>query len=102
MDGRQQVHDRGGVGASHPKVDERDALGGNVGHGLVASADGDVEPVRKHVQVIVKVDEQDVLAEILERSIGVTRQPVGDYFIFGFHGSILTTKDTKLHKGFGN
>ena len=90
-DGRQQVHDRGGVGASHPKVDERDALGGDVGHGFLAPADGNIEPVRKHVQVIVEVDKQDVFAEIFEGRIGVARQPVGNNFIFGSHGLYLTT-----------
>jgi hypothetical protein len=67
LDGAQQVHDRGGVGAAHPKVDQGDPFGGGIGHGFIKPADGDVEPVREHVQVIFEVDQQYVLAELIQR-----------------------------------
>ena len=57
LDGAQQVHDGGGVGAAHAKVDHGDAFRRGVGHGLVLPADGDIEPLREHVQVVVEVDQ---------------------------------------------
>jgi len=87
LDGAQQVHDRGGVGAAHPEVDQRDAFGSDVGHGVALAANGDVEPLRERGQVGLEVDQQNVLAEICERGIGVTRKPVGYDFFFCFHSA---------------
>lgn len=85
LDRAQQVHDGGGVSASHPKVDERNAFRCDGGHGLAFAADGNVEPFRERVQVRFEVDEQNVFAEILEGCIGIARQPVMYDLFFCFH-----------------
>jgi hypothetical protein len=40
------------------------------------------------VQVFLEVDQQDVFAKVLERRIGVARQPVVDDLFLGFHGAL--------------
>ena len=85
VDCAQQVHDRGRIGAAHSKVDEGDALGGGVWHGLLESAYGHLEPLREHAQVIIEVGQQNILAEFFEGSIRIPRQPVGNDLFFGCH-----------------
>jgi len=49
-------------------------------------------PFCEEIHILVKVREQDVLAEILQRHPGVTRQPVGDDFTASLHVSLLTAR----------
>ena len=44
LDRTQQIHDRGGIGTPHPKVDQCDAIGRDVGHGFLKPAYGGVVP----------------------------------------------------------
>ncbi len=49
--------------------------------------------LREHVHIIVEVDQQDVFTKFFQRHAGVTRQPVVDDFILGFH--LLTGSGTR-------
>jgi len=42
-------------------------------------------PLGEHLHVVGEIDEQDVLAEVLERRARVAREPVSDDVSLGFH-----------------
>ena len=84
-DGTQEIHDDGGIGTAHAKVDDADAVGRGSTHvrrivGLLHS-----EFLTEDIHIIVEVGEQDILAEVLQRMFGVSGQPVLHYFLFRLH-----------------
>jgi hypothetical protein len=85
--GGQQVHDRGRGRRSHAEIDQGDVIGGDAGHGSIATDDGGVVPFRKEFQVMTEIGEQDVLAELVERLPGIPRQPVLNDLFFGLHAT---------------
>lgn len=87
MDGGEQVHDRGGGGAAHAEIDDADASGGGVGHGLVASTDLHPVPLGEKLHVVGKICEEDVVAELLQFHARVSRQPVFDDVFAGLEGT---------------
>ena len=90
--GGEKVHDDGGIGASHAKV-----YYGQVacrGHAHVGRVVGFLqrEVLAEDVHVVVEVGQQDVLAKVLQRVVGVSGQPVFYYFLLGFHGFYITLR----------
>jgi hypothetical protein len=85
LDGREQVHDRGGIGRAHAEIDDRDPVGRGVGHRLIFTADAGIVHLREHVHIIAKVDQQDEFTKFFQRHAGIARQPVFYNFILGFH-----------------
>ncbi len=73
MDGTEQVHHGGGIGAAHAEVDHGDAVVGGAGHRPVGAAQGGAGEATEHVQVAAEIGEQDVGAELLDRDAGVAR-----------------------------
>src|SRR4249919_234993 len=85
----EQVHHRRGIGAAHAEVDHGDAVGGGAGHGAVEADHLRAGEAGKGVQVAAEIGQQDVLAELLQRNAGVTRQPVADDLFFVLHSVLL-------------
>ena len=56
-----------------------------LGIGTILAAHRHAVPLGEQADVVVEIDQQDVLAELLERRAGVARQPVGNDLGFGFH-----------------
>jgi hypothetical protein len=82
----EQVHDGGGVGGADAEVDDRQpALVGRRLHRPVFAVDCAVKLICKHPHIVVKVRQQHVVAEPIERHTRVTRQPVLRDFEAVFH-----------------
>jgi hypothetical protein len=50
-------------------------------------------------EIVAEIGEQDVLAELVQRHTGVTRQPVFDDLGLVFHAGIMTKDGVRLGHG---
>src|SRR3546814_7927193 len=73
---REQVHNRGRIGAAHAEVDHGDAVVGGAGHWPVSALHGGAGERAEHVEVAAKVGQQHMRAKFFHRYTGVARQPV--------------------------
>src|SRR6187397_1891772 len=74
-----------GTGDAHAEVDDGNTIGGGIEHGAILAAQRHTVPARETPNVVTEVHQQDVLAELLERSAGVTGKPVGNDVRFRLH-----------------
>lgn len=86
MDGGEEIHDGGGGGAPHAKVDDGDIVGRGVGHRLILAVNGDVVPLREEIHIAVEVGQENVTSETVQGDARVARQPVFDNFSASLHG----------------
>lgn len=82
---REQIHDGSGARAAHAEIDNRYPVRCGVGHRTIQTTHRDPMPFGEEMNVIGKVDEQDVFAEFFNGCTGVARQPVGHDVRFRFH-----------------
>ena len=85
LNGAKQVHDERGVGAAHAEVDHRDALGRDGAHVCAETNRLNARLLAEHIHVVVEIREQNVLAKLLKRHLGVAHEPIARYFLFCFH-----------------
>jgi len=89
LDRAEQVHDRGRGGAAHAEVDDRDASGGGAGHRAVLAAHRYAVPLRKKLNVVFEIREQDMVPEFIQWHARITRQPVFHDVMTRFHSGSL-------------
>ena len=85
-DRRQQVHHRGRIRTAHAEIDHGDAVEGDARHRTIQPAHfAAANDAPEHVEITAEIGQQDMLPEFVQRHSGVSRQPVGDDFLFLFH-----------------
>ena len=72
MDSAQKVHDDGGIGASHAKIDNCDTFCAGRDHIGVAPQNGYIEFLCKYFYVFVEVGQQNILSKIFQVTFCIT------------------------------
>jgi len=85
LDRRQKIHNGRCRWAAHAEIDDRDIAGSGALHGFMHPNDLDTMPFREQMNVIIKVSQENIPAEILQLFAGISRQPILDNFFFALH-----------------
>ena len=71
-DGTQQIHNYGGIGTSHAKVDDCDSFCTGRDHIGVFTQNGNIKFLCKYFYILVEVSQQDILSKVFQVTFGVT------------------------------
>lgn len=85
INGAEQVHDNGSIGASHTEIDNCHSFCAGRYHIGVFAEDGNIELFCENLYVLVEVGQQDILSKIFQVTFCVTGQPISYDFFFCFH-----------------